>query len=99
MAGNQLGKTIAGGHEWAIHLCGRYPDWWDGAVFDKPVTMWAAGITGESTRDNPQKILVGPPASRDDWGTGAIPGDALIDYSLARGVPDALDSIDRKSVV
>jgi hypothetical protein len=30
MAGNQLGKTVAGGNEWAIHLTGRYPDWWEG---------------------------------------------------------------------
>src|SRR5690242_3019090 len=37
MAGNQLGKTIAGGAEWAIHLTGRYPSWWQGRVFDKPV--------------------------------------------------------------
>src|SRR5687768_6601307 len=35
MAGNQLGKTVAGGAEWAMHLTGRYPDWWDGATFDK----------------------------------------------------------------
>jgi hypothetical protein len=29
MAGNQLGKTKAGGAEWAMHLTGRYPDWWE----------------------------------------------------------------------
>src|SRR6185503_18493901 len=46
MAGNQLGKTLAGGAEWAIHLTGRYPDWWQGKVFNKPVRMWAAGVTG-----------------------------------------------------
>ena len=32
MAGNQLGKTRAGGAEWAMHLTGRYPDWWVGKV-------------------------------------------------------------------
>ena len=25
LAGNQLGKTLAGGAEWAMHLTGRYP--------------------------------------------------------------------------
>src|SRR4051812_12636127 len=50
MAGNQLGKTIAGGFEWAIHLTGRYPDWWDGRSFDSPVEFWASGVTGLSTR-------------------------------------------------
>ncbi|WP_245525307.1 terminase large subunit domain-containing protein, partial [Mesorhizobium sp. M8A.F.Ca.ET.213.01.1.1] len=51
MAGNQLGKTRAGGAEWAMHLTGRYPDWWAGKVFDAPVRLWAAGVTGEGTRD------------------------------------------------
>ena len=30
MAGNQLGKTWAGAFEMAMHLTGRYPDWWTG---------------------------------------------------------------------
>jgi hypothetical protein len=25
MAGNQLGKTLAGSMEWAMHLTGKYP--------------------------------------------------------------------------
>lgn len=93
MAGNQLGKTVAGGAEWAIHLTGRYPDWWAGKTFDEPVRMWASGVTGESTRDNPQRILVGPPQQQSAWGTGLIPGDAIVDTIMARGVPNGLDSI------
>ena len=93
MAGNQLGKTIAGGAEWAIHLTGRYPDWWQGKVFSKPVRMWAAGVTGESTRDNPQRVLVGPPQKREEWGTGMIPFDAIVDTATGRGMPNALDSV------
>lgn len=93
MAGNQLGKTWAGGFEWAIHLTGRYPDWWDGKVFDEPVRFWASGVTGESTRDNPQRVLVGPPQQKERWGTGAIPADALKEWTSARGVPDLLDSV------
>src|SRR6186713_309574 len=58
MAGNQLGKTVAGGAEWALHLTGRYPDWWDGATFDTAPLLWAGSVTGESTRDNPQRILI-----------------------------------------
>ena len=93
MAGNQLGKTLAGGNEWAMHLTGRYPDWWDGYVFDHPVRFWAAGVTGESTRDNPQRILVGPPQQQELWGTGAIPFDCLKDRDITRGLPNAIDSI------
>ncbi len=94
MAGNQLGKTVAGGAEWAIHLTGRYPDWWQGKVFEKPVRMWAAGVTGESTRDNPQRILVGPPQQEEAWGTGMVPGDAIVDtLKAAHGSKNALDSV------
>jgi phage terminase large subunit-like protein len=92
MAGNQLGKTIAGGFEWAIHLTGRYPDWWDGRAFDSPVKFWAAGVTGESTRDNPQRILIGPPQQEEMWGTGSIPFECIKETTPARGVPNSLDS-------
>lgn len=92
MAGNQLGKTFAGGAEVAIHLTGRYPDWWEGATFDKPTKFWVAGVTGESTRDNPQRILIGAPQIEQDYGTGAIPKECIKDYTKSRGTPDALDS-------
>ena len=92
MAGNQLGKTLSGGAEWAMHLTGRYPDWWEGQTFDKPTIMWAAGVTGESTRDNPQRILIGPPTQEEAWGTGMIPKDALSDWDRAMGVPNLLDN-------
>lgn len=93
MAGNQLGKTLAGGAEWAFHLTGRYPDWWRGQTFDKPVTMWAAGVTGESTRDNPQRVLVGPPTIEESWGTGMVPKSCLLDWDRAMGVPNLLDNV------
>lgn len=91
MAGNQLGKTLGGGMETAIHLTGDYPDWWQGRRFDRPVRAWAAGITGESTRDNPQRVLMG--SLEDGHGTGTIPGDSISSVSKAVGVPDLLDSV------
>ena len=93
MAGNQLGKTVAGGAEWAIHLTGRYPDWWDGATFDKAPLLWAGSVTNEATRDNPQRILVGPPSLEERWGEGFIPKSCLISWSRAQGVPNLLDSV------
>lgn len=98
MAGNQLGKTLAGGNEWAMHLTGKYPDWWVGRRFKRPVRMWAAGVTAESTRDNPQRILVGPPQQPEETGTGAIPRDCLIKTTPARGTAHALDSVTVKHV-
>lgn len=91
MAGNQLGKTMSAGAEVAMHLTGRYPDWWDGYVADQARAWWVGGVTSESTRDNPQRILLGRGKS---WGTGMIPRDALIgDPAMRRGVADAVDHV------
>jgi phage terminase large subunit-like protein len=99
LAGNQLGKTVAGGSEAALHLTGRYPDWWKGKRFAEPVRGWAAGVTSESTRDNPQRILLGPPQDRQAWGTGTIPADAIAsDPNMAMGIAHAVDSIVVKHV-
>jgi phage terminase large subunit-like protein len=93
MAGNQLGKTYSGAAELAYHLTGRYPDWWPGRRFTKPIRAWAGSKTGEVTRDGVQRLLVGEPKDRSQWGTGMIPGEAIVDQSLRMGVADALDSV------
>lgn len=93
IAGNQLGKTVAGSFEWAMHLTGRYPDWWQGRRFDEPVRLWAAGETRTSTRDTVQKLMIGKPEQPDDWGTGSIPGSAIKDVRRTAGIPNAIDSI------
>jgi phage terminase large subunit-like protein len=95
MAGNQLGKTLAGGFESAMHATGRYPDWWQGKRFDRPTVGWACGVTGEVVRDTVQKILVGRSGS---IGTGAIPKDSIAELVGARGTPDLLDSIKVRHV-
>lgn len=98
MAGNQLGKTVAGSFEWAFHLTGRYPDWWHGRRFELPGRYWAAGESGVSTRDTVQKLLVGPPEREEDWGTGSIPHADILDTQRGRSAPDGLDSVVVKHV-
>jgi phage terminase large subunit-like protein len=90
MAGNQLGKTLAGAMEEAIHATGRYPDWWRGRYFPGPTTSWAAGVTGESTRDTVQRRLLG---RAGEPGTGALPWDAVVKTIPARGVAGLIDTI------
>lgn len=84
MAGNQLGKSWAGAFECAIHLTGKYPDWWEGKRFKKPVIGWAAGETGEVVRDTIQRLLLG---RVEPWGTGAIPQADVISADSALGTP------------
>lgn len=93
MAGNQLGKTLAGAAEMAMHLTGRYPDWWKGRRFDHPIVAMAGSETGELTRDGVQRLLMGPPSDEAAWGTGFIPYDAIVDRSRSMGVADALDTV------
>lgn len=89
-AGNQLGKSVGGSAEAAIHATGRYPDWWDGRRFTEATNGWCSGVTGEVTRDTIQRLLLGPPG---EHGTGFIPRDSILDITPARGQADLVDTI------
>lgn len=89
MAGNQLGKTWAGGYEAAFHATGLYPEWWKGRRFNGPTKAWVAGVTGESTRDNPQRVLLGDIGK---LGTGTIPKKLIHSTSAARGINGLIDT-------
>ena len=95
MAGNQLGKTWAGAFEMAMHLTGKYPDWWNGRRFDKPVSAWASSVSTLATRDTVQRLIAGRPGK---IGTGAIPKADILDYKSALGTPDLLDHVRVKHV-
>ena len=59
MAANRIGKTYSQAVEVAYHLTGKYPDWWEGIRFDRPVKIWCLGINGEQIRDVIVKELFG----------------------------------------
>jgi phage terminase large subunit-like protein len=90
MAANQIGKTVAGGSEAALHATGRYPEWWKGKVFNEPTVAWVGAPTALTVRDNPQRILLGRVGQH---GTGTIPKDAIREIIPARGVADLQDTI------
>src|SRR5262245_39402985 len=99
IAGNQNGKTHAGGYEAALHLTGAYPDWWKGRRFSGPTKGWIAGETSSVVRDIQQKKLCGEPGVESAFGTGMVPKDAFTDKpSLARGITDAYDTIQVRHV-
>lgn len=106
MAGNQLGKTIAGSAEMALHLTGRYEEWedtqgmkWPGRKFDRPIRAWGGSKTNDVVRDVMQHLLVGEPKDKRLWGTGFIPGDAFDgDPSRKQGVADAVDGLMVKHI-
>jgi len=93
MAGNQLGKTWAGAYETAMHLTGQYPAWWKGKRFNYAIRAMAGSESAELTRKGVQRLLLGPPELREEWGTGAIPYAAVKDTSMKQGVADAVSSV------
>ncbi|MDX0216662.1 DNA packaging protein [Sinorhizobium meliloti] len=98
MAGNQLGKTLAGAAEAAMHLTGRYPDWWQGRRFDRPIVMLAGSESYELTRDGVQRLLIGPPLNEEEWGTGFLPKAAIKATTRRAGASGALDSVTVRHV-
>jgi phage terminase large subunit-like protein len=90
LAGNQLGKSLAGATEMAMHAAGTYPQWWRGRRWDRPIVAWVAGVSGEATRDNPQRLLLGRPGR---WGSGALPSRAIAAVSRAAGLRDLVDTV------
>jgi len=94
MAGNQLGKTYCGGYEEGVHLTGRYPEWWEGKRFHKPIRSWAAGVSNKATRERVQVMLLG---DENDWGTGMIPRDAIASKPVMnRAITGLVDYVNIK---
>lgn len=96
LAANRVGKTEGvGAYETSLHLTGEYPKWWPGRKFDRPVSWWASGDTGKTTRDILQGKLLGKYGS---FGTGMIPAHALTAWTPKAGVPEAVEIISVKHV-
>jgi phage terminase large subunit-like protein len=92
MAANRVGKTEGGGgYETTLHLTGRYPDWWEGYRFNRPIDAWAAGDTNETVRDIIQDKMVGPEGA---YGTGLIPADDIVRTVRRQNGNGALDFVD-----
>ena len=92
ISANRIGKTMGvGGYELTMHLTGKYPDWWVGRRFTRPIRAWAAGDTSQTVRDIIQGKLLGPPGN---YGTGLIPGDLIVNTKNRAGsVPDTVESV------
>jgi len=90
---NRAGKSVAGGYEMALHLTGRYPSWWEGKRFDRPVRCLAAGDTSQTTRDIIQNKMLGGLHDTPEWGTGIIPRDVLHKPTISRGIANAYEEV------
>lgn len=96
LAANRVGKTESvGGYELTLHATGQYPDWWNGRRLKRAGRYWAAGDTSTTVREILQEKLLG---KMGEWGTGLIPGDAIVRVTRKTGTADAVDTIFVKHV-
>lgn len=101
MAANRVGKSYSNAYECALHLTGRYPEWWKGKRFKQPIRAWMSGSTGKTTRDIIQPVMLGP---IHDMGTGMLPKDSIVDASgkfrvtPKAGLPGAKETVFVKHI-
>ena len=80
LAANRIGKTVSTCYETAMHLTGRYPDWWRGHRFDHAITAMVAGEGWSQVAMVLQNELLGTQDVKitENLGTGAIPRDCIV---------------------
>ena len=99
IAGNRCGKSEAGAYQTALHLTGRYPEWWEGRRFAHPVNVWVVSDTNQTTRDILQTKLLGrllagiPEAAGPSLGlgTGMLPHNAIQHIRPKSALAGAID--------
>lgn len=97
MAGNRVGKTEGAGCETVYHLTGRYPDWWEGRRWNRPIRALASGDTHETTRDILQLKLFGATTDKaENIGTGLIPGELITGFVPRPHVKGAIERVSVK---
>lgn len=83
-AGNRCGKSYSEAHEFAMHITGRYPEWYEGErISNSGHYYWCMGISLDTTADVMQAELFGTKDIRiiDEVGTGSIP-KSCIDFEF-----------------
>lgn len=90
-------NTHSAAFEMAFHLTGRYPSWWEGKRFERPITAWAGGVTSISVRDILQNKLFGDDWSKDDNGI-IMPEDVAEAPTMAKGITGLIDTIKIKHI-
>lgn len=80
LAANRIGKTVSTCFETACHLTGKYPEWWNGKRFDKPITAFVAGEGWEQVARVLQEELLGTKDVKlsTQLGTGMIPRRCIV---------------------
>ena len=95
---NRCGKSQLGAFCVSCWTTGRYPSWWDGRVFDSPVTAWIVNKTAKDTRDINEAELLGPTGNEMERGTGFLPSHLIQRCTPKPGTPHAFEFINVEHV-
>ena len=92
MGANGSGKSYTVGNELAMHVTGRYPDWWEGIRMPAGgFEVWVGSIDNDMQKIGQQRALLGRDLEAA-LGTGAIPHDCILNVDIrqanVRGVAD-----------
>lgn len=98
MAGNKVGKSLIGAYCATVWATGRYPDWWEGRVFENPTLGWIANKSAKDVRDINEAELLRSPETADQTGMGMIPGHLIQKLTPKPGVPGGFEFILVKHV-
>lgn len=98
LAGNRTGKTLSGTYEVALHLTGRYPDWWEGLRFDFPINCWALGVDGKQVREVIHNEMFGTLGDQSHDGTGWVERDLITGFSRSKQTVNLAESVMVKHV-
>ena len=69
-----------------LHLTGKYPAWWRGRRFTRPISAGTAGKDAKTVRDILQLALLGP---GPQFGTGMLPANTILGTTPKVGTPEA----------
>lgn len=57
LAANRCGKSMSVSIEGCFHLTGNYPEWWEGFRYERPISMWAAGVADKELKQLKQYYI------------------------------------------
>lgn len=90
VGGNQIGKSFGAAYFAAMHISGKYPDWYTGKRLIGDILIWVCSLTAARVRDNMQTYLTG---NISDIGSGFLPKKGFKEVKPKHGVPNAIDTI------
>lgn len=77
VGGNGTGKSLLGTYMTYVHLSGKYPAWWPGHKYNRPISAWVGAREAKQLRESIQELMFGKNLS--DPGTGIIPKEDFLD--------------------